>query len=174
MVYVARPCAARRRCRSSESCPALPFRMPISTSSKPKSGQCHQNKVAFKHNPSSKLTKVILASPIHGLCEKCMEKIQWRKAYRKYKPLTTPRKCVRCDLKNILDAYHVLCKNCGRKKQTCEKCFAPLSAPTTNTADGNEPQAALSELVSTEGGCVLSAEQECTDSEADSSDEDDD
>ena len=52
----------------------------------------HQNKFAFKHNPGSKLTKKILAAPIVGLCRRCSEIVEWRKKYRKYKPLTAPGK----------------------------------------------------------------------------------
>ena len=52
----------------------------------------HQNKVAFHHNKNSKKTKVILSLPNEGLCRKCHEVIEWKKAYRKYKPLTQPKK----------------------------------------------------------------------------------
>ena len=52
----------------------------------------HQNKVAFRHNPSSRKTAKILAAPNAGLCTKCHDIIEWRKRYRKYKPLTTPRR----------------------------------------------------------------------------------
>jgi hypothetical protein len=50
----------------------------------------HQNSFAFKHNPKSRKTERILSMPIHGLCEKCRKQIEWRKKYRKYKPLTQP------------------------------------------------------------------------------------
>lgn len=50
----------------------------------------HQNAFAFKHNPKSKKTERIMSMPIHGLCEKCRKQIEWRKKYRKYKPLTQP------------------------------------------------------------------------------------
>lgn len=50
----------------------------------------HQNTFAFKHNPKSKKTERILSLPIRGLCEKCRKQIEWRKKYRKYKPLTQP------------------------------------------------------------------------------------
>lgn len=50
----------------------------------------HQNSFAFKHNPKSKKTERILSMPIKGLCDKCYKQIEWRKKYRKYKPLTKP------------------------------------------------------------------------------------
>lgn len=63
------------------------------SSGKPKSGApAHANRHAYKHNPSSKLTKKILAMPINGLCPACEEQIEWRKRYRKYKPLTVAKK----------------------------------------------------------------------------------
>lgn len=63
-----------------------------SSSSKPKQGQKYQNTFHFKHNKSSKLTKKILQMPIAGLCEACEEKLRWRKEFRKYKPLSVPKK----------------------------------------------------------------------------------
>ena len=33
--------------------------------------------------------------PINGLCPACEEQIEWRKKYRKYKPLTVPKKWYR-------------------------------------------------------------------------------
>lgn len=58
--------------------------------------------------------------PTTGLCLKCYEKIQWRKEYRKYKPLKAPKKCATCRQPRISQAYHVYCKNCADGK--CEKC----------------------------------------------------
>lgn len=66
--------------------------MAISTNSHPKQGQRYQNTFQFKHNKSSKLTKKIQETPVAGLCAQCEEKIRWRKAFRKYKPLTAPKK----------------------------------------------------------------------------------
>ena len=43
----------------------------------------HQNGFAFRHNPKSKKTEKILASPIVGVCGRCRDKIEWRKKYRK-------------------------------------------------------------------------------------------
>ena len=63
------------------------------SSGKPKSGApAYANRTAFRHNPSSKLTKKILAMPINGLCPACEEQIEWRKRFRKYKPLTVAKK----------------------------------------------------------------------------------
>lgn len=52
--------------------------------------QAHKNTFAFRHNPKSKLTATIAATPIVGVCEKCRIQIQWRKDYRRYKPLKAP------------------------------------------------------------------------------------
>lgn len=46
--------------------------------------------IAFTHNPKSKKSMKIMATPVTGLCRRCTEKIEWRKKYRKYKPLKTP------------------------------------------------------------------------------------
>ncbi len=85
----------------------------------------HQNTFAFRHNLKSKKTEKILASPVKGVCQRCIEQIvsamlkgichqlsichhdflsvrlslsqpfilqEWKKKYRKYKPLTKPAK----------------------------------------------------------------------------------
>lgn len=52
----------------------------------------HANAVKFHHNRASKLTKLISSFPIFGLCPKCTQIIQWRKDYRKYKPLSTMKR----------------------------------------------------------------------------------
>ncbi|KAL3808755.1 hypothetical protein ACHAXA_010948 [Cyclostephanos tholiformis] len=74
----------------------------------------HQNTFAFRHNPKSKKTERILSSPNVGVCDRCRDKIEWRKKYRKYKPLTQPAKCNLCSMRNVLAAYHTICGNCAR------------------------------------------------------------
>ncbi|KAL1920051.1 uncharacterized protein VTP21DRAFT_1197 [Calcarisporiella thermophila] len=94
----------------------------VSTSSGKKPGQKYQNTFSYKHNRNSKKTKKIAASPIQGLCARCTEVIEWRKKFRKYKPLTTPKRCVGCQEKAIKDAYHILCDPCARTRGVCAKC----------------------------------------------------
>eukprot|EP01129_Flabellula_baltica_P013695 TRINITY_DN6413_c0_g1_i1.p1 TRINITY_DN6413_c0_g1~~TRINITY_DN6413_c0_g1_i1.p1 ORF type:complete len:229 (+),score=64.21 TRINITY_DN6413_c0_g1_i1:33-719(+) len=85
-------------------------------------GQKYQNRTAFRHNKNSKKTKKILESPNEGLCKRCVEIIEWRKKYRKYKPRTTPGKCVECHIKRVKRAYHVVCEVCAPKLKICAKC----------------------------------------------------
>ena len=84
----------------------------------------YQNKVAFTPNPNgkSKKTKKIMEQPITGLCQRCTEQIEWRKQYRKYKPLKTPATCRECRQKTVVAAYHNLCKPCADAKGVCAKC----------------------------------------------------
>lgn len=113
---------------------------PQVSSGRPKSGPpAHANRHAFKHNPSSKLTKQILASPISStLCPGCVEVIEWRKRYRKYKPLTVAKRCARCgEGRAVKEAYHVICGDCARggselkssnsSGAVCAKCLEPRS-----------------------------------------------
>lgn len=84
----------------------------------------HQNKFAFRHNKNSKKTAKIAAMPIYCnipllssfsvVCERCRKKIEWKKKYRKYKPLTAPGKCVKCGNRNVKAAYHQVCDDCAR------------------------------------------------------------
>lgn len=48
------------------------------------------------------------------VCQRCREKIEWKKKYRKYKPLTVPAKCVKCGNRTVKAAYHQLCDDCAR------------------------------------------------------------
>ncbi|GKY98781.1 hypothetical protein MPSEU_000834300 [Mayamaea pseudoterrestris] len=85
------------------------------TKPKKKKGRApaHQNAVAFHHNPKSKKTAHILSLPIQHVCLKCKEKLEWRKQYRKYKPLTQPTKCNICEKRNVIAAYHTICRDCS-------------------------------------------------------------
>jgi Uncharacterized conserved protein (DUF2039) len=82
----------------------------------------HQNVHAFRHNKKSKMTAKILASPNQGLCQRCYEKIEWRKKYRKYKPLKVPGKCTSCSRRAVTRAYHTLCDDCASDKGVCGWC----------------------------------------------------
>ena len=88
--------------------------------------QHYQNTFAFKHNPKSRKTKKILGLQSVGLCERCERIIEWRKKYRKYKMLTVMARCVRCNQKNISQAYHSVCAECAGAKSICCKCLGPL------------------------------------------------
>jgi len=72
---------------------------------------------AFRHNIKSKKTDKILSLSNANVCSKCHEKIEWRKRYRKYKPLTQPSKCNICGQKNVKAAYHTICVSCAKSKK---------------------------------------------------------
>ncbi len=94
----------------------------------------HQNSFAFHHNPKSKLTDKILSSPNEGVCRRCYDKIEWRKKYRKYKPLTQPAKCNVCHQRNITRAYHTICQDCSRS----EEVYARLDEANQQQEESNE------------------------------------
>lgn len=64
----------------------------VSSGAKKSGPPAHANKFAFVHNRNSRQTKKILAMPVAGVCDQCRAVIEWRKKYRKYKPLTVPKK----------------------------------------------------------------------------------
>lgn len=86
--------------------------------------QKHQNTTAYKNDKYGATVQVKKGkSKIHdGLCQHCKDVLEWKVKYNKYKPLTQPRKCVKCTLKNIKDAYHVVCKPCSLQLEICCKC----------------------------------------------------
>eukprot|EP01116_Phalansterium_solitarium_P008675 TRINITY_DN22629_c0_g1_i1.p1 TRINITY_DN22629_c0_g1~~TRINITY_DN22629_c0_g1_i1.p1 ORF type:complete len:257 (+),score=71.49 TRINITY_DN22629_c0_g1_i1:181-951(+) len=90
----------------------------------------YQNKFAFKHNKNSQKTEKILSLPNDGLCVRCTGIIEWKKKYRKYKPLTAARKCAKCEQKSIKRAYHVVCDKCALAAGVCAKCLEPKSIVT--------------------------------------------
>ncbi|KAL9986691.1 hypothetical protein ACROYT_G000867 [Oculina patagonica] len=89
-----------------------------------KKGQRHQNTKAYKNDlhDTSKKTKEINRLVVGGVCARCREVIEWRKKFNKYKPLTAPKKCVRCEQKTIKHAYHTVCSRCAKQAKVCEKC----------------------------------------------------
>mmetsp|Transcript_23253 Transcript_23253/g.58152 ORF Transcript_23253/g.58152 Transcript_23253/m.58152 type:complete len:207 (-) Transcript_23253:25-645(-) len=103
---------------------------------KPKGPPAHQNTTAWKHNRKSKKTAYILSLNHHGLCQRCNDIIEWKKQYRKYKPLKAPRKCRYCQQPRVLRAYHVICDPCVKETRKCAKCEQSrdlVSEPTTKT-----------------------------------------
>lgn len=89
-----------------------------------KRGQKHQNATAYKSGRygETRQAKLAAALPLAGLCGRCKEKIEWKKKYDKYKPLTAPRKCVLCEEKKVKQAYYRLCQDCAEDKKVCAKC----------------------------------------------------
>ncbi|KAG2181809.1 hypothetical protein INT44_008625 [Umbelopsis vinacea] len=98
-----------------------------------KKAQAHQNSTAWKPNKNSKKTRIINALPVYGLCNRCTDVILWRKKYKKYKPLTAPKKCTSCQQKSIKEAYHVLCDDCACKRKVCAKCLESKEIVTSDS-----------------------------------------
>lgn len=88
----------------------------------------YQNTVKFYHNPHSALTKKIMTIEHDCLCDRCLAIIDWRKTYRKYKPIKEPRRCNTCLNKAITRAYHTICEPCAREKGICAKCNLPCES----------------------------------------------
>lgn len=51
------------------------------------------------------------------VCQRCKDKLEWRKKYRKYKPRTQPGSCNICKQKRVLAAYHTICRKCTTSEQ---------------------------------------------------------
>ncbi len=54
----------------------------------------HKNHTAYKNNlhDTSKQTKEINSIEVVNCCDRCTEVISWKIKYKKYKPLTAPKK----------------------------------------------------------------------------------
>ncbi|XP_008254593.1 uncharacterized protein C9orf85 homolog isoform X2 [Oryctolagus cuniculus] len=57
-----------------------------------------------------------------GVCQRCKEVLEWRVKYSKYKPLSKPKKCVKCLQKTVKDSYHIMCRLCAYELEVCAKC----------------------------------------------------
>lgn len=86
--------------------------------------QKHQNGKVFKNNlyDTSHRTKFINNIQVCDVCVRCKQIIEWKIKYKKYKPLSKPKTCVRCGERKVVKAYHVICKDCGVALQVCTKC----------------------------------------------------
>lgn len=86
--------------------------------------QKHKNRTSFKNNlhDTSHRTKLINNITVSEVCQRCKEIIEWKIKYKKYKPLSQPKKCVKCDQRTVRHAYHVMCLDCGKKLELCTKC----------------------------------------------------
>ena len=88
----------------------------------------HQNSFAYRHNKGSKKTKAIYAVVHKNLCSHCYDKVEWKKKYRKYKPLLKSRKCNRCHELKVNRAYHTICDDCSVRDNVCAWCTADRSS----------------------------------------------
>ncbi|XP_003708131.1 uncharacterized protein C9orf85 homolog isoform X1 [Megachile rotundata] len=86
--------------------------------------QKYQNKSAFKNNlyDKSNKTKLINKIEVLNVCERCKKIIEWKIKYKKYKPLKTLSKCIKCEQKTISNAYHKICLPCANQLEVCPKC----------------------------------------------------
>ncbi|KAF5269264.1 hypothetical protein FQR65_LT02565 [Abscondita terminalis] len=86
--------------------------------------QKHQNHSSFKNSlhDTSHRTKFINNIQVSHVCQRCKEIIEWKIKYKKYKPLSQPKTCVKCGERTVRHAYHVMCVDCGKKLKVCTKC----------------------------------------------------
>ncbi|XP_037586540.1 uncharacterized protein C9orf85 homolog isoform X1 [Cebus imitator] len=86
--------------------------------------QKHQNTFSFKNDKFDKSvqTKKINAKLHGGVCQHCKEVLEWRVKYSKYRPLSKPKKCVKCLQKTVKDSYHIICRPCAYELEVCAKC----------------------------------------------------
>lgn len=104
-----------------------------------KKAQKHQNSFSFKHNKNSLLTRKIAQSPLDNLCKRCLEKLEWRISFRKYKPLSNPGKCLKCEGKTIYKAYRTICDACALTNKVCSKCGEACEEYAKPTNWKNDP-----------------------------------
>ncbi|ESO05212.1 hypothetical protein HELRODRAFT_126884, partial [Helobdella robusta] len=82
------------------------------------------NKTAFKNNlhDTSDLIKRINELEVSSCCNRCKDVIEWKIKFNKYKPLSQPKKCVKCLQKTVKNSYYTVCLPCSEKQHICGKC----------------------------------------------------
>jgi len=89
-----------------------------------KRAQKHKNITAFKNDKydTTGKMKAINDLVVSNVCQRCKDCIEWKIKYKKYKPLTVPGKCVKCEQRNVKYAYHIVCSECAIELKICAKC----------------------------------------------------
>ncbi|XP_037938454.1 uncharacterized protein C9orf85 homolog [Teleopsis dalmanni] len=87
--------------------------------------QKYKNRTAFKNDLHDKTPQQKKLNTLHvsEVCQHCKSVIEWKIKYKKYKPLTQPKTCTRCQQRNVRKAYHVLCRDCALETRVCAKCL---------------------------------------------------
>lgn len=103
--------------------------------------QKYKNRTSFRNDLHDKTPKMkfINSIQISEVCQHCKAQLEWKIKYKKYKPLSQPKTCIKCSLRTIKKAYHVMCSACSKAARCCAKCQKPASeqvliepAPPTN------------------------------------------
>ncbi|OWF47551.1 uncharacterized protein C9orf85 homolog [Mizuhopecten yessoensis] len=89
-----------------------------------KGAQKYKNKNAFKNDLHDRTPQMELIKKVQvtGACQRCTDVIEWKIKYRKFKPLTTAKKCTKCLEKTVKKSYFIICVPCMKKLQVCGKC----------------------------------------------------
>lgn len=88
------------------------------------------------------------------------DKIEWRKKYRKYKPLKQPAVCTCCHQKTVKAAYHKACRPCAEEKGACPWCLKSWKEIRAAEQAHNREQRAKEEEARSEAGAEDEGEDE--------------
>ncbi|XP_014674431.1 PREDICTED: uncharacterized protein C9orf85 homolog, partial [Priapulus caudatus] len=91
--------------------------------------------------------KTINSLEIGGLCGRCRDVVAWKIKYKKYKPLTAPKKCTQCGEKRIKFAYHILCSPCTKTSNQCAKCAQKTGIIGKAVLPGQTPEEQMEKTI---------------------------
>lgn len=97
-----------------------------------KRSQKHKNSFAFKNDLHDKTPQMKKINQLNvcEVCERCKAQIEWKIKYKKYKPLSQAKTCIKCGNRTVKKAYHVACKDCAKKEKICAKCLKSAEVVT--------------------------------------------
>ena len=98
-----------------------------------KQAQRHQNAFKFKNNNLAGKNAKAQEAPLDLLCRRCLDQIKWKIDFGKYKPLSKPHKCNKCQGPWVFKAYRTICDKCATQEKSngillCTKCGENVKA----------------------------------------------
>lgn len=78
-----------------------------------KKPQKHQNKTAFKIQFDTQALEKQKKVSLNLLCKRCVDQMNWKLQFNKYKKITEPGRCNFCHEKNVVRSYMKACDPCS-------------------------------------------------------------
>ena len=88
-----------------------------------KKPQKHKNKSAFQIQFDTMALEKQKKVSLKLLCKRCVEIMNWKLQFNKYKKITEPGRCNYCHEKNVIRSYMKACDTCSEKEEVCPKCL---------------------------------------------------
>jgi hypothetical protein len=100
--------------------------MQTKTGPAPKTGtkksQSHKNTHTYKLEYKEDKKLLQKHAVLDRLCKRCLEQLQWKLKFGKYKPIREAKKCQKCEQLTVVKPYRFFCNKCADETVCCSKC----------------------------------------------------